>query len=75
MRDLIAVKAAAPVHDSGWFRCRTLSCSITDRDYQREPVADSGAVTDLSATEMGELGPKNFLRSTVRGVVELQCIM
>lgn len=48
---------------------------MSDRDYEREPVADKKPVTDLSATEIDELTPRNSLRSVVRGVGEVQCIM
>jgi hypothetical protein len=50
-------------------------CPILDRDCEREWVADKALVTDLSATEIDEVASRNSLRSVVRGVVELQCIM
>jgi hypothetical protein len=48
---------------------------MSERDYEQEPVADKAPVTDLSATEIDEVASRNSLRSVVRGVVELQCIM
>jgi hypothetical protein len=50
-------------------------CAMSDRDYEREPVAGKTPVTDLSSTEIDELAPRNSLRSVVRGFVEVQCIM
>jgi hypothetical protein len=66
-----AYRAATQIDSGDGHVCFRMS----DRDYEREPVADKSPATDLSATEIDELAPRNSLRSVARGVVEVQCIM